>query len=501
MKLVMRKRTNPLPALRLAFVLLLITDLQVATVALAQSSESAGRSLRLVLVPRTVFLVAGSTQSMKVEVQDKSGRPAPQDFTATFSLDTDSPAGLFIVNGKHQSYVSISEGASSADFSYFDVRAGRWTVKATLGNSTTTATIIVRSAAAFRFEVSVLNPNVTAGAIIRVNVTAVDTYGNQATSYNGTIEMSFHDASGIVNSRQVEIPSGSGGRKVFEVHLEKALEHLLVVVVDSHTPSLRGDSSDRLFSVVPAPAACITIVSGNNQTGIKERLLPEKFIAKVTDRYGNAVPGFMLSWILVTSPKGCTNARLAFSMNETDPFGTACSWLLVGSKAGTYEVLVLGQGVGSVKFTAEGREHPFYSMVPSSAIVNITQTSTGIVKVRVVPFGDFRSSVRVDIVSKTQGMEFACSPACRGVPPFEFDLVISVSRVVRPDTYRIELLGESEEGESRPAAFTVRVVEAGVSHMFLAGATVVVLIAVLGIAIATFHFPRRTASQVCERHL
>jgi hypothetical protein len=63
------------------------------------------------------------------------------------------------------------------------------------------------------------------------------------------------------------------------------------------TASSTGLNSVNFLEIItPGPASNIVVVSGNNQTGVPSTLLGKAVVVKVTDQYGNAVPGASVTY-------------------------------------------------------------------------------------------------------------------------------------------------------------------------------------------------------------
>src|SRR5262249_33630183 len=92
--------------------------------------------------------------------------------------------------------------------------------------------------------------------------------------------------------------------------------------------SVAGVATAATFTAtaVPAGAAAITIVSGNNQTGPVGQPLPAQLVVKVTDAGGFPVSGVAVSW-------SATNGTITQS-TTTDAQGQTSATLTLGSVAG-----------------------------------------------------------------------------------------------------------------------------------------------------------------------
>src|SRR5215468_8549051 len=98
-----------------------------------------------------------------------------------------------------------------------------------------------------------------------------------------------------------------------------------------------------------AQTQSITIVSGNNQTGIVGTTLADPLVVRVRTRGKAGVPGLSVTFS-VTLGNGSVNPTGVI----TDSTGTASTRLTLGTVAGTNGVLATAGGIGSVTFTATG---------------------------------------------------------------------------------------------------------------------------------------------------
>lgn len=88
----------------------------------------------------------------------------------------------------------------------------------------------------------------------------------------------------------------------------------------------------------PGAPAQVTVVSGDSQAGTAGGALPAPLVVKVTDQYGNAVPGVTITW-------SSSDGSLASTTSVTDANGLAQNTLTLGTSAGqlTITAEVTGQ--------------------------------------------------------------------------------------------------------------------------------------------------------------
>jgi hypothetical protein len=95
-------------------------------------------------------------------------------------------------------------------------------------------------------------------------------------------------------------------------------------------------------TVTPGPAAAISVVSGNNQTGTLSTALAQPLVVKVVDSYGNAVPNVSVTF-------GDGGAGGTFSANPvlTGTTGTASVTYTAGPNPGTVKITATAAGVST----------------------------------------------------------------------------------------------------------------------------------------------------------
>ena len=111
----------------------------------------------------------------------------------------------------------------------------------------------------------------------------------------------------------------------------------------------------------PPTAASVTIVSGNNQTGVVGSALPTALGVSVKDSSGRAVLGASVSWTVVAGGGSVTSAT-----STTDSGGLATTNWTLGAAAGTNRVTATVAGITPVTFDA---------MAVAGATASVTVTS------------------------------------------------------------------------------------------------------------------------------
>ncbi|MEX2363807.1 MAG: invasin domain 3-containing protein, partial [Balneolaceae bacterium] len=99
-------------------------------------------------------------------------------------------------------------------------------------------------------------------------------------------------------------------------------------------------------------AASLVIESGNNQNDIVTQTLDNPLVVKVTDNEGNPVEGESVTFTITDSPEGATGQELTNVDAATDADGFASAEFTLGTKAGSYKIIVGAAGLDDVIFEA-----------------------------------------------------------------------------------------------------------------------------------------------------
>jgi Big-like domain-containing protein len=123
------------------------------------------------------------------------------------------------------------------------------------------------------------------------------------------------------------------------ITLPTVAENLVVTASDGSVKVTANEKS------VAAAASKIAIVSGNNQSGNPNTLLPSMLIVSVTDSYGNPISGYT-----VTFTDNGAGGTFSATTPVTDSHGQASVSYTTGSKAGTITISAGTTAVGTVNF-------------------------------------------------------------------------------------------------------------------------------------------------------
>ena len=97
----------------------------------------------------------------------------------------------------------------------------------------------------------------------------------------------------------------------------------------------------------PAPPATLTILSGDDQTGAVDSLLPQALTVEVTDAFGNPVPG-----VTVTFAVASGGGQVSTTAATTNSSGVATTSWTLGPSVGAQSVVAFVAGLQPVTFDA-----------------------------------------------------------------------------------------------------------------------------------------------------
>lgn len=181
----------------------------------------------------------------------------------------------------------------------------------------------------------------TAGVSHTVTVTAKDDAGHTATNYSGTVTLAVSDAQAVVGAAQPL----TGGTGTFAITFKRAGTQ--TITATGPAPSGDGTLSGSQSGIVvqAAAAANVVAVSGDGQSATVGTPFTQPLVVKVTDAFGNLVPG-----AAVTFTGSASGASATFSPNPatTGSDGTTQTTATANTIAGgPYTASATVQGVGT----------------------------------------------------------------------------------------------------------------------------------------------------------
>lgn len=201
---------------------------------------------------------------------------------------------------------------------------------------------------AFRFTTGPADgASITAGTNIPVSVAVVDKNGVAVTSFTGPVTLTLNQNTFAANATSYVV-NASGGVATFpSVSITKAATSYQLISTASFSGAAFSTTSP-MFNVVPASAAALNVVQGDNQTALAGTVLPINPTVQALDAFSNIIPNATISW----SAGGSSGSSVNPTSSNTDAVnGTAFTVWTVG--AGLNELRAT-LGTASAIFTATG---------------------------------------------------------------------------------------------------------------------------------------------------
>jgi hypothetical protein len=277
------------------------------------------------------------SEPLVVKVADQYGNPLA-GVAVTFAITAGSgtlSATTAVTNSSGQAQVSLTLGTT----------AGTVTVTATIAGVASPAVFSATATPGPPAALTVVSGNNQtgiAGSVLAnpLVVKLADQYGNPVAG----ITVLFAVASGAGSLSASSVVTGGDGRAQVTWRLGAVgVEHAV------HASAGTLPALEFTATAITGPPAALAIVSGNNQTGLAGSTLLNPLVVRVTDQYGNAVPGAAVGFA-VTAGNGSVNPPSA----TTDASGLAQAQWTLGAVAGVNTAQATLGTLLPVSFAASG---------------------------------------------------------------------------------------------------------------------------------------------------
>jgi hypothetical protein len=201
-----------------------------------------------------------------------------------------------------------------------------------------------------------------------IAVRVVNAQGGSAAG--AAVTFTVLDGNGSVSP--VEALTGSDGtaRTTWTLGLEAGMTQRVEAAVATATGTAR---TTFIATALPGPPVALTKVGGDEQGGGSNTALRDSLVVRVTDQYGNGVPGVTVTW----STGG--NGTAAPSTSTTDATGRARTRWTLGQTVGTVTMQATAGSLAAVTFSATVQPLPSISSItPALMLPGTTVTLTGI---------------------------------------------------------------------------------------------------------------------------
>ena len=298
--------------------------------------------------PAQIALLSGNAQTAAVL--------AP--LTDSIAFRVTDQFGNFATGAPVTVSITVGGGSVSAVGGITDA-AGRfataWTLGTLLGAQSITATITTAptaqavatatatpGAAVALALVNTIGSQVSGATIPDLVVEARDASGNVATTFNGVVNGRVLTGPSGPDTDSVSVTAVNGvatfSGQTFEAAGDYTLRFNAIGLADVIHPTI---------TVTPGAAANIAVVAGNAQTGAVSTTLTDSVTFRVTDTFGNGVPGTLLG-IAVTSGGGV----LAPSTGSTNAIGQLRTAWTLGSPLGLQSITATVAAAPAVQVVA-----------------------------------------------------------------------------------------------------------------------------------------------------
>ncbi|TMD18781.1 MAG: hypothetical protein E6I99_15780, partial [Chloroflexi bacterium] len=305
------------------------TDTVSASITGTQSGIVVGSNAATTLVVSGVTSpqVAGSTSSIRVEARDAVGNIVPgyagtvristTDAQATRPADhafTPSDGGVYIFTGL------VLRTAATHSVTATDV--------ATSSITGTQSGVVVTPGAAAGLIVAAPS-GATAGVATDSTVTAVDTYGNVATSYAGTVHFTSSDPRATLATDYKFVTTDQGSHRFASLLTLRTAGTQSLTATDTVTATIQGTKSG--IAVAPGPATTLLLagINGPLTAGGSSSLTVE-----VKDAFGNRATAYLGTVAFGTSDaQGTVPAPHSFTATDGGFFSTSVILRTTGSQS------------------------------------------------------------------------------------------------------------------------------------------------------------------------
>ncbi len=266
---------------------------------------SAGATSQFAVTGSPTTIAAGQSTNFTVTAEDSFGNPTGAAYTGTVNFSISNNAGTPPASRMLSSGVGVFSGIVLT-------KSGTQTLTATdsvnpLINGQSNG-ISVTALAATHYSVVGSPTSVTAGTTVSFTVTALDTFGNVATGYTGTVGFTVSNNAGTAPANSALV----GGVGTFNVALTKVGNQTLTAT-DTST-SITGVSN--AITVSPGLATHYTVSApGTAQAGVS---FP--FTVTALDSFGNVATGYAGTVLTTTSDLAVLNGPSGTLTNGTGTF-------------------------------------------------------------------------------------------------------------------------------------------------------------------------------------
>jgi uncharacterized membrane protein len=292
---------------------------EAAKVTVSDGTINNGSGLSVTVAPAAIASIAVSTPAtqtagtafnLAITAKDTYGNGVSGSQALAFSGPASSP------NSTAPSYpasVSFANGSGTASITLTDAQSTTITVKQG-AVSGTSGSFTVNPATASSLSLTAASTTPTAGVADSLTITALDAYGNTATSYTGAKNLTFGGAN-TIGTNKPTVSNGSGAATAFGTATS--------ITFASGTAKVSG-ANNGVMTLYKAETATVTVTDGsiNNGAGLS-----------VTVKAATAAAMAFVNCSLPEGNATCSgqpisvgnNSNMTFNMQTQDAFGNPSS--------------------------------------------------------------------------------------------------------------------------------------------------------------------------------
>ncbi|MDR3606704.1 MAG: Ig-like domain-containing protein [Oligoflexia bacterium] len=285
---------------------------------------------------------AWSTQGV-IQIEDAQGNLITSGPDATAQISLSVSAGTGSISGT----TTLAASGGAANFSgsgIFMTLAGSKTIRATKADtsgsggtgslSVDQSGVLITAAAASTLSVTGFPSSVIAGSSNGLTVTALDSYGNTATSYTGSVHFTSGDSQAVLPANYTFAGGDNGVHAFTGLILKTASTTAQITATDTGSSSITGSESP--ITVQAASADHLVKLAGDSQSGQAGATLATAIQVQVQDIYGNPVSG---NTVTFTASSGASSSPASIA---SDANGKASTSFTLATVVGTSTCTVTG---------------------------------------------------------------------------------------------------------------------------------------------------------------
>ncbi len=354
-----------------------------ATVTIAVSPAAAAKVAATAGSGQTALAEAAFATLLSAKVTDAFGNAVPGT-TVVFTAPSSGASGTFAGGGRSASVVTGSTGVATAPAFTANNTVGQYSVSATVGELTPAIFTLTNGSLAAGSITAVVAGSAVAGSSLTVTVNAFTASGSPDVTYAGTLHFTSTDPQAVLPADYTFVPSNLGTH-VFTLTL-KTSGSQSITIADTGNSALHVTKT---ITVSPAAASAVVANAGSGQTAVEGAAFTIPLSAKVSDAFGNAVPG---TTVVFTAPSsgasgtfagGVVSASVATASTgiATAPAFTA------NTMAGAYSVSATVHGLTPAEFALTNTVPPDYSVTVHPNALTIVQGQAGSTVLTITPVG------------------------------------------------------------------------------------------------------------------